>query len=84
MIGTSDKSINVRALPPALDLTAAAELLGISRTAAYELVRSGSWPTPVLRLGCRIKIPTQPLLTLLGISTDPGPGADGSRRPEAV
>lgn len=79
-----NRSIDVHALPPALDLTAAAALLGISRTAAYELVRSGTWPTPVLRLGCRIKIPTQPLLTLLGISTDLGSGADGSRRPEAV
>lgn len=84
MIRTSDNSIDVRALPPALDLTAAAELLGISRTAGYELVRSGAWPTPVLRLGCRIKIPTQPLLRLLGISTDPQPGADRSARPEAV
>lgn len=60
-------------LPPALDLPDAAALIGISRTAAYELVRTGSWPSPVLRLGHRIKIPTQPLLELLGLSTgEPG------------
>jgi hypothetical protein len=56
-------------LPVALDLPDAAQLIGISRTAAYELVRTGQWPSPVLRLGHRIKIPTQPLLELLGLST---------------
>ncbi len=56
-------------LPPALDLPVAARILGIGKSAAYELVRSGEWPTPVLRLGHRIKIPTEPLLLLLGLST---------------
>jgi predicted site-specific integrase-resolvase len=56
-------------LPAALNLQDAAKLVGISRTAAYELVRTGTWPSPVLRLGHRIKIPTQPLLELLGLPT---------------
>jgi len=60
---------DLHSLPVALDLPDAAKLIGISRTAAYELVRCGSWPSPVLRLGHRIKIPTQPLLELLGLST---------------
>ena len=59
-------------LPPALDLPDAARLLGISRTAAYELVRTDAWPSPVLRLGHRIKIPTRPLLELLGLPTAQG------------
>jgi predicted DNA-binding transcriptional regulator AlpA len=66
--------VDVRALPAVLDLPEAARILGISRTAAYELVRTGSWPTPVLRLGHRIKIPTQPLLELIGLSTSSAQG----------
>jgi hypothetical protein len=52
-------------LPAVLDLPAAAALLGVGRTTAYRLVREQRWPTLVLRLGDRIKIPTQPLLELL-------------------
>jgi excisionase family DNA binding protein len=53
-------------LPPVLDLLTAASLLGIGRTTAYELVRTGQWPTPVVRLGRIIRIPTAPLMELLG------------------
>ena len=52
-------------LPAVLDLTHAAALLGVGRTTAYKLVHDGQWPTPVLRLGRLIKVPTQPLLELL-------------------
>jgi hypothetical protein len=41
-------------------------MLGIGRSASYELVRTGDWPTPVLRLGKLIRVPTAPLLELLG------------------
>lgn len=59
-------------LPAVLDLAHAAALLGVGRTTAYKLVRDGLWPTPVLRLGRPIKIPTQPLLDLLaGTTHDP-------------
>jgi hypothetical protein len=61
----------LRALPAVVDLLTAAAVLDIGRTAAYELVRTGQWPTPILRLGGRIKVPTAPLLELLGVSTDP-------------
>ena len=53
------------ALPPVLDLPQAAAMLGLGRTAAYRLVAEQRWPTPVLRLGRLIMIPTQPLLELL-------------------
>jgi excisionase family DNA binding protein len=60
-------------LPPVLDLVQAAALLGVGRTTAYRLVHDGQWPTPVLRLGRLIKIPTQPLLELLaGIARGAG------------
>lgn len=67
-------TIDAYDLPPVIDLPSAARLLGIGRTAAYELVRTNAWPTPVLRLGRLIRIPSAPLLELLGISRD-GHGA---------
>jgi len=54
-------------LPPVLDLPTAARLLGIGRTAAYQLVKQDQWPTPVIRIGRLIRVPTAPLLAILGI-----------------
>jgi len=34
------------ALPPVVDVPTAAKVLGIGRSLAYELVRTGQWPTP--------------------------------------
>jgi len=66
----------IRALPPVLDVATAGRLLGLGRSAAYDLILAGEWPTPVLRLGRRLRIPTAPLLALLGLSTDSlGPNA---------
>ena len=56
-------------LPVVVDLVTAAAVLGIGRTTAYELVRTGRWPTPVLRLGHRIRVPTAALRELLRLST---------------
>ena len=66
-------------LPAVVDVCTAAKVLGLSRTAAYELIRAGEWPTPVFRLGKLIRIPTAPMRELLGIDSisGPGPGADG-------
>ena len=58
---------DIRALPPVLDVPTAGRLLGLGRSAAYDLVLAGRWPTPVLRLGRRLRIPTAPLLALLGL-----------------
>ena len=62
----------VRALPAVVDLPTAARVLGLGRSAAYELVRLGAWPTPVLRLGRLIKVPSAPLLELLGLAAPDG------------
>jgi predicted DNA-binding transcriptional regulator AlpA len=59
-------------LPAVVDVPIAAKALGLSRTAAYELIRTGEWPTPVFRLGRLIRIPTEPLLALLGIDQRTG------------
>lgn len=53
------------ALPPVLGLAQAAAMLGLGRTTAYRLVAERLWPTPVVRLGRSIKVPTHPLLELL-------------------
>lgn len=58
----------IRVLPPVVDVPTAAAVLGIGRTAAYELIRTQAWPTPVLRLGKLIRVPTAPLLQLVGVS----------------
>ena len=61
---TVEKAQNV---PPVVDVPTAAAILGIGRTAAYELIRLGKWPTPVLRLGKLIRIPSAPLLELVKV-----------------
>ena len=55
------------ALPPTIDVPRACELLSISTWMGYELVKRGEFPVRVLRLGRAIRIPTQPLLELLGV-----------------
>ncbi len=66
------------ALPAVVDVPTAARVLGLSRTAAYELVRVGGWPTPVFRLGRLIRIPTAPMLSLLGVEA---PGIPHANQP---
>ncbi len=56
-----------QSVPPVVDVPTAAAMLGIGRTAAYELIRVGKWPTPVLRLGKLIRIPSAPLLELIQV-----------------
>ena len=43
---TSAARRDLAELPAVLNVEQAAEVLGLSRTAAYELIRSGEWPTP--------------------------------------
>lgn len=58
----------IRSLPAVVDLPTAARVLGLGRSAAYELVRTGEWPTPVIRLGRLIKVPSAPLAALVGVA----------------
>jgi hypothetical protein len=64
--------IDLTKLPPTVDIITAARILGVGRTVAYELVREGTWPTPVIHLGRKIRVPTAPLLALLGVALHPG------------
>ncbi len=65
-------TIDPTALPPMLTVPQAARVLGIGRTLAYELIRTDAWPTPVIRAGKLIKVPTAPLLGLLATGRLPG------------
>lgn len=58
-------------LPPTVDVPTAARLLGISRSAAYQLAAQDALPAPVLRLGHALRIPTAPLLAAIGITPPP-------------
>ena len=51
-------------LPPTITVEEAAELLSMSRSAAYRAVKRGEIRT--FRLNGKIKVPTAPLLEMLG------------------
>ncbi|HEY3713874.1 MAG TPA: hypothetical protein VGL39_05040 [Jatrophihabitantaceae bacterium] len=53
----------------------ASRFLGIGANLGYELVARGEWPTRVLRLGKKIRIPTADLLALLEPSEAGAPAA---------
>jgi hypothetical protein len=59
----------LRGLPVLLSVPHAGRILGVGRTAAYQLVRRGDWPTPIVRVGAKIWVPRVPLLELVGVST---------------
>lgn len=54
-----------------LDIPTTARLLGIGRTTAYNLAAQDALPVPVLRAGQVYRIPTAPLLAVLGITSTP-------------
>ena len=58
--------IDLGKLPPTVEIVTAARILGVGRTVADELVREGNWPTPVIHVGRKIRVPTAPLIALLG------------------
>ena len=59
---------SVRELGLVTDVETAAEVLGVGRTLAYDLVKTRQFPIPVVRLGRRIIVPVPELLALLGAS----------------
>lgn len=58
----------IRGLGAATDLVTAGSILGIGRTTAYELARTGRFPVPVLRVGRRYRVPVAPILSLLHLT----------------
>jgi hypothetical protein len=58
-------------LPAVIDLVTAGQALGLGRTKAYQLARTGQFPCPVIRVGKTYLVPTVGLLAVLGL---PVPG----------
>lgn len=68
----ADLPVSIRDLlefPPVLDLLTAARVLGIGRTTAYALVRSGRFPCRVIRVGSTYRVPTAELHRLVGLAS---------------
>ena len=63
------------ATQPFLDVGPAARFLGIGKSLAYELIRSGEFPVAVLKFGTRIKVPTKALLEVAGLYDRPDDAA---------
>ncbi|MEU7570077.1 helix-turn-helix domain-containing protein [Micromonospora sp. NPDC049240] len=61
----------IRALGVSTDLATAASVLGMSRSAAYKLIRRDAFPVPHFRVGAHYRIPTAPLLAALHLH-EPG------------
>ena len=48
----------IAGLPAVTDLVTAGRALGLGRTKAYELARTGQFPCPVIRAGTTWRVPT--------------------------
>ncbi|MBE1487508.1 hypothetical protein [Plantactinospora soyae] len=69
----------IRALGAATTLPTAAAVLGISRSQAYRLAATDTFPTPVIRAGTRIIVPVAGLLRLLLLDSATPTPDDGRR-----
>jgi excisionase family DNA binding protein len=49
----------------------AARMLGIGRTTAYKLARTGTFPVPAVRVGRSYRIPVARVIELLGLDKEP-------------
>ena len=63
----------IRALGTVTTVPVAAQIFGLSRSVAYDLVRTDGFPVPVLRFGSRYRVPVRAILTALQMPVDPEP-----------
>lgn len=63
----------IRALGTVTTVPIAAAIFDLSRSVAYDLIRTGGFPLPVLRFGSRYRIPVAAILTALHMRAEPGP-----------
>ncbi|GAA0476550.1 hypothetical protein Aca07nite_87130 [Actinoplanes capillaceus] len=55
----------IRALGAVTDLVTAGQIFGLGRSFTYNLVRTGQFPAPVLRIGNRYRVPVGGILATL-------------------
>ncbi len=63
----------IRALGPVTTVPTAAAIFGLSRSVAYDLIKAGTFPVPVLRFGSRYRIPVAAILTALHMPVEADP-----------
>jgi hypothetical protein len=63
----------IRALGAVTDVVTAGAILGLSRSVAYHLAAHDAFPVPVIRAGCRYRVPVAALLAALHIPIEPEP-----------
>ena len=67
----------IRALGPTTDVATAADIFGIGRSTAYDLIRDGKFPLPLLRFGAKKRVPVAAILHALHLDTNtPASSAD--------
>jgi hypothetical protein len=65
----------IRALGTRTDLVTACQIVyGCGRNKAWEMYHAGELDFPALKVGRRVAVPVIPLLRLLDLERDPGPG----------
>ncbi|MEV7227248.1 DNA-binding protein [Polymorphospora sp. NPDC051019] len=64
-VWTADK---IHALGVSTDLATAAHIFNLSLATAYRLVKTNTFPVPVIRAGTHYRVPTAPILTTLGLT----------------
>lgn len=57
-------------LPATANLKTAFRAVGVGETKGREMVRNGTFPVRLLKVGKRYKVVTADLLALLGVATD--------------
>ncbi|WP_018720269.1 hypothetical protein [Salinispora fenicalii] len=77
--GTPWTAERIRALGAATTLPTAAAVLGMSRSQAYRLAATDTFPAPVIRAGTRIIVPVAGLLRLLLLDPSTTPDPDDGR-----
>lgn len=63
----------IRALGTVTTVPVAAQIFGLSRSVAYDLIRADRFPVPVLRFGSRYRVPVRAILVALHMPVDPEP-----------
>jgi hypothetical protein len=69
-VWTADR---IRALGTVTTVPVTAQIFGLSRSVAYDLIRTGGFPVPVLRFGHRYRVPVRAILAALHMPVDPEP-----------
>ena len=60
----------LRALGLTTDVATAAEIFGIGRSTAYDLIRDGNFPLPLLRFGTKKRVPVAAILKALQLDAN--------------